>query len=85
LERIPTLITKSYQSARKWHWSASTPVLRLNEALSRELSKSSDTRMQIETRNIVVTNIIGKPLAEEIERRFRINGDAVRIAGVQED
>lgn len=60
-------------------------IARLNEALSRELSGSSETRKQIEARDIVVTNIAGKPLAEEIARRFRLNGDAVRIAGVQEN
>lgn len=58
---------------------------RLNEALSRELSGSSETRKQIEARDIAVTNTAGKPLAEEISRRFRLNGEAVRIAGVQGD
>ncbi len=60
-------------------------ISRLNEALSRELSDASETRKQIEARDIVVTNLIGAPLAEEIARRFRLNGEAVRIAGVQED
>src|SRR5262249_34621684 len=58
---------------------------RLNEAISRELNGSSDSRKQIEARDIVVTNISGKPLAEEIARRFRLNGEAVRIAGAQEN
>jgi tripartite-type tricarboxylate transporter receptor subunit TctC len=58
---------------------------RLNEAISRELSGSSESRKQIEARDIVVTNISGKPLAEEIARRFRLNGEAVRIAGAQEN
>ncbi|HEY2527689.1 MAG TPA: tripartite tricarboxylate transporter substrate binding protein [Xanthobacteraceae bacterium] len=58
---------------------------RLTEALSRELSASSETRKQIEARDIVVTNITGRPLAEEIARRFRLNGEAVRVAGVQVD
>jgi tripartite-type tricarboxylate transporter receptor subunit TctC len=58
---------------------------RLNEALSRELSDSSAIRKQIEARDIAVTNIAGKPLAEEIARRFRLNGEAVHIAGVQGD
>jgi tripartite-type tricarboxylate transporter receptor subunit TctC len=60
-------------------------IVRLNEALSRELSGSSETRKQIEARDIVVTNVAGKPMSDEIARRFRLNGDAVRIAGVQAD
>lgn len=58
---------------------------RLNAALARELSGSSEPRKQIEARDIAVTNISGKPLADEIARRFRLNGEAVRIAGVQGD
>jgi tripartite-type tricarboxylate transporter receptor subunit TctC len=58
---------------------------RLNQAISRELSGSSESRKQIEARDIVVTNISGKPLAEEIARRFRLNGEAVRMAGAQEN
>lgn len=60
-------------------------VDRLGKALSRELSGASEVRKQIEARDIVVTNIAGKPLAEEIARRFRLNGEAVRIAGVQDN
>ena len=60
-------------------------VGRLGTALSRELSGASEVRKQIEARDIVVTNIAGKPLAEEIARRFRLNGEAVRIAGVQDN
>jgi tripartite-type tricarboxylate transporter receptor subunit TctC len=58
---------------------------RLNAALSRELADSAETRKQIEARDVAVTNISGKPLAEEIARRFRLNGEAVRIAGAQQD
>ena len=58
---------------------------RLNQAISRELSGSSESRKQIEARDIVVTNISGKPLAEEIARCFRLNGEAVRMAGAQEN
>lgn len=64
--------------------SAAT-IDRLNAALARELSGSSETRKQIEARDIAVTNIAGRALAEEIARRFRLNGEAVRIAGVQGD
>jgi tripartite-type tricarboxylate transporter receptor subunit TctC len=60
-------------------------INRLNTALSRELAASSEIRTQIEARDIVVTNIVGKPLAEEIARRFRFNGEAVRVAGAQQD
>jgi tripartite-type tricarboxylate transporter receptor subunit TctC len=60
-------------------------ISRLNEALSRELSGASEIRKQIEARDIVVTNIAGKALAQEIARRFRVNGEAARIAGVQGD
>ena len=76
--------TSSLTLAAPTKVSAET-IGRLNEALSRELSDASETRKQIEARDIVVTNIAGKSLAEEIERRFRINGEAVRIAGVQEN
>ena len=58
---------------------------RLDAALSRELAPSAETRRQIEARDVAVTNISGKPLAEEIARRFRLNGEAVRIAGAQQD
>ena len=60
-------------------------IERLNTALSRELAASSEIRTQIEARDIVVTNVAGKPLAEEIARRFRFNGEAIRIAGAQQD
>jgi tripartite-type tricarboxylate transporter receptor subunit TctC len=65
--------------------ASSDTINRLNAALSRELAASAETRRQIEARDIVVTNIAGKPLAEEIARRFRLNGEAVRIAGAQQD
>lgn len=54
----------------------------INEALSRLLGMS-ETRKAIEARDIVVTNISGKPLADELTRRFEVNGEAVRVAGVQ--
>jgi tripartite-type tricarboxylate transporter receptor subunit TctC len=60
-------------------------ISRLNEALSRELSDARETRKEIEARDIVVTNISGKQLADEIARRFQVNGEALRIAGVQAD
>jgi tripartite-type tricarboxylate transporter receptor subunit TctC len=76
--------TSSLMLAAPVKTSAAT-IGRLNEALARELSGSSESRKQIEARDIVVTNMSGKPLAEEIARRFRLNGEAVRIAGAQEN
>jgi len=58
---------------------------RINDAVSAELSGSSETRRQIEARDIVVTNLGGQALADEIARRYRLNGEAVRIAGAQQD
>lgn len=57
----------------------------LNGALSRALDGASETRKKIEARDILVTNISGKPLADELARRFHVNGEAVRIAGVHLD
>ena len=58
---------------------------RINDAVSAELSGSSETRRQIEARDIVVTNVAAQALTDEIARRYRLNGEAVRIAGAQQD
>jgi len=48
---------------------------RLNEAISRELSGSSESRKQIEARDIVVTNVSGRPLTEgDLRYLHRVHG-----------
>jgi tripartite-type tricarboxylate transporter receptor subunit TctC len=57
-------------------------VNRINEAVSRALN-SAEIRKQIESRDIIVTNLGPKPFAEEIGRLSRRNAEAVKISGVQ--
>jgi tripartite-type tricarboxylate transporter receptor subunit TctC len=93
LPNIPTIGELGYPQIDSTSWLAlaapakvSPETLnRINDDVSRELSGSSETRKQLEARNIIVTNIGPKPFAEEIARRYRINGEAVRIAGAQQD
>ena len=54
-------------------------IARVNDAVSRALA-SPELRKQIEAREIVVTNMGPKPLAEIIQRLTRLNGEAVKIA-----
>jgi tripartite-type tricarboxylate transporter receptor subunit TctC len=56
-------------------------IVRINDAVARALD-SGEVRKQFEARDIVLTNLGPKPLAE-IERISRANGEAVRISGVQ--
>jgi tripartite-type tricarboxylate transporter receptor subunit TctC len=57
-------------------------VGRVNDAVSRALN-SLEMRQQIESRDIVVTNMGPKPFAEEIQRLSRLNAEAVKISGAQ--
>jgi tripartite-type tricarboxylate transporter receptor subunit TctC len=55
---------------------------RVNDAVSRALN-SPEMGQQIESRDIVVTNMGPKPFAEEIQRLSRLNAEAVKISGAQ--
>jgi tripartite-type tricarboxylate transporter receptor subunit TctC len=57
-------------------------IARVNDAVSHVLT-SPEVRKQIESRDIVVTNMGPKRLAEEINKLSRYNAEAIKIAGVQ--
>jgi tripartite-type tricarboxylate transporter receptor subunit TctC len=92
LPDIPTAAENGYPQIDATSWLAiAAPakvsietVDRLNAAISLTLD-SPETKKQIEARDIIVTNMGPKPFAAEIARRYRVNGDAVRISGAKSD
>ena len=61
---------------------APAAIDKLNDDISRVLGAPA-MRQQIEKRDINVTNMGPKPLADEIARISVLNAEAVRIAGAQ--
>jgi tripartite-type tricarboxylate transporter receptor subunit TctC len=92
LPNIPTTAELGFPQVDATSWLAiAAPatispetLARLNEAVSRVLA-SKDVRSQIEARDILVTNIGPKPFAAAIEKRSRIEAEAVRISGAQHE
>lgn len=67
--------------------TAKTPpqiVQKLADSISRVLGKP-EMRRQIEARGVVVTNVAPKDVTEDMARRYQLNAEAVRIAGVRVD
>jgi tripartite-type tricarboxylate transporter receptor subunit TctC len=61
---------------------APAAIEKLSEAISRALN-SAELRKQIESRDIVVTNMGPKPFAAEIERLKGWNAEAIKISGAE--
>jgi tripartite-type tricarboxylate transporter receptor subunit TctC len=92
MPNLPTTAELGYPDVDVTTWltiaaPAKTPadsVEKVNDAISRVL-KSPEIRRQIEDRYIVVTDIGPKDIAQDIAHRYQVNGEAVRISGVQLD
>jgi tripartite-type tricarboxylate transporter receptor subunit TctC len=92
LPTIPTTAELGFPEVDATSWLAiAAPATVSPETLSKvsdEIARvlnDEDVRQQIEARDILVTNIGPKPFAEAIERRSRVNAEAVRISGAQRD